>query len=413
MAIDFKQIRKVRDMNVNRGDRIVYSADFNATQRVDDELQDIRRLADAGAIIFILAHQGRYKDGSARSFDRTAYELSARLQQQVLFSRSSSELSLNRGEELMFGDVVLMENVRLNADEEKNDPELARRYARLGRKVVIGGFGKAHRCESSNHGILEHLPAWLATNHELEMAKITPWAGLDDESRTVVIGPDMKRKPYSVAVLGGVKKEKILDGLAGFVENYDYIIPGGIVLNTILKTRGINIGNSVIDDDGKTFEKQTEIILNTPEKKDKVYIPDKVRILVKDECGAERCVNAAPSSLNDYKDFRIVDFYINGRASYFLDKVAMDGGRIVLAGTPGMFKQGYTVATQKVLDYMNRESVRALALGGDTAGEIKGSGIPLRFRTSNGGGSALYFLARGTTPVYEALKVNNSRFAED
>ncbi len=416
--INLGDVRRLKDAQISKGERWLYSADFNVVPRVDEEAEDIKRISEAGGIVLILAHQGRLKDGSAKTIEPMVQYLREKLGREVLFSKLSTEILLQEPRKLIAGDVVLMENVRLNKGEEKfdseptkkYDPELAKKYSRLGSRVVIGGFGKAHRIEGSNVGLLDLIPGWLGTNHEVEMIKIAPWAGSDNETRKIILGPGLERKPYSIAVLGGIKKEKILDGLAGFVETYDYVIPGGIVLNTLLKNQIGDMGKSVIDDGGKTFETETAEILKKHH--DKIYIPDRVRILIKDENGVEKCIPADISSLSSRQNFKIVDFYINGKASYFLERTAIEGGRIVLAGTPGMFKQGYSMATTVVLDYMNRPGVRAIALGGDTAKEVRDSGIPIRFETSSGGGSALYFLARGTTPVYDALIINKSRFSD-
>lgn len=102
----------------------------------------------------------------------------------------------------------------------------------------------------------------------------------------------------------------------------------------------------------------------------------------------------------------IADFILPDSALKSLEKLATQGGRLVLAGTPGIYTVGFKTATEAILRYMNKDNINAIALGGDTAGEIKFKGP-----SSTGGGSALSFVANGTTAVYEALKLNKNKFS--
>ncbi|MBU0614508.1 MAG: phosphoglycerate kinase, partial [Nanoarchaeota archaeon] len=232
--------------------------------------------------------------------------------------------------------------------------------------------------------ILESIPGYLTKSQQREMEQLNFWAGNSDR--------------YSVAVLGGIKKEKITDGLVGLAKNYDVIIPGGIVLNTILKVMGMEVGDSILQDSGKSFEGQVAEVLN--EYGSKICVPNTV-IVYNPGTGKSDSLSVDQGVPEGY---RIVDYELPIEGLCALRKVRKDRGRLLVAGTPGLYKEGFTSATDVVLNTMHAMQTGAIVLGGDTAKELD------YHRFSTGGGSALYFVSHGTTPVFEALKMNKQRF---
>jgi phosphoglycerate kinase len=374
---------------IGRGERWIFSADFNIknvskSDRVDEELADILRISESGGITVILAHQGRY--GEAKSLDFVANYISETLRRKVhYFPENSSDAAFAFVEKLKPGEIALMGNTRFNEGEERNAPELAYTFAHLGDNVVVGGFGKAHRMHASNYGVLDYRRGYLGTSQFDQMRKLEDWKGQDSS--------------YSVAVLGGVKKEKILLGLKGFAPIYDAIIPGGIVLNTILKCIYGDVGQSVVSDKGSSFVNDVEEVL--AKHKDKLLIPIDV-IVAREEDGGfvdQKLVNLGREKVPD--DCKIISYRPPYSAELALGKVAKENGRLVIAGTPDVLLERADSASQRLLYWIERMEAKPLILGGDTARELNCRAI-----ISSGGGSALMYLTQGTTFVYEKLKEN-------
>jgi len=389
--MNFQNIKKLEDRKIKRGERWVYSAGFNVkpnlknTERIDSEIDDIQQISEAGGIVIILSHQGRQSDGDVIHLDFVANYLTKRLGKKVkYFPENNTIEAIDFANSLKEGEIAIVGNTRFNEGEEKNYAELAEQFSKFGDFAAIGGFNKAHREHASNIGVLNYLPGFLTRNHLREMKLLKPWAG--------------RSESYSVAILGGVKKEKITVGLRGFSKIYDFIIPGGIVLNTILKVEGYNIGNSVIEDEGRTFEKEAKEILK--ENRNKIYIPSKV--FITKDFKNYKLIDICEGVGDEYS---IVDSILNNGAIESLERAVNKKGRILLAGTPSLYKKGFKDATMKCLSYLEHQRVMSIILGGDSINEIPFNGIK-----SSGGGSSLEYLCSGTTAVYEALKRNKEKF---
>ncbi len=405
MYVDFRDVRQLEDVKICAGGRWIYSADFNSckrendgiklgtTTRVDEELADLQQIVAAGGKIVILAHKGRYKDKTAEELDFVAPYLSDRLGIEVKYCNETvGSKAIQYAQRLENGEVVVLGNTRKNPNEEKNAGDLASHFSVLGDKAAIGGFGKAHRAHASNVGILDYMPGFLTRSQIAQMRLLAPWAGEDEA--------------HSIAVLGGVKKEKIIIGLE-LAESYDRIIPGGIVLNTALKVMGYEIGKSVIEDSGRSFETEmSEFIERYP---NKLSLPTMLLAARKNEYGEINSALIDIESEDVPDDYMIVDFLISDFSHLDLERVCREHGRLLIAGTPGLVPEGFTAATTDIAEYVRREDVRGLILGGDSADDIGECGSAT---VSTGGGSALSFLGEGTTKVFEALKRNRIKFKE-
>ena len=399
MTINFDDVYQLEKAKIKKKDKWVYAADFNikhsgtelkSANRIDEEIEDIQQIIDAGGITAILAHQGRFKDGSAEDLDFIVPYLSSKLKNTNVyyFPENNTKKAVKFVKRLNPGDVAIMGNTRKNEGEEKNDPKLAKQFSKLGKYVAVGGFGKAHRAHASNFGILKHLTGYATRSQLKEMKILEPWA--------------KKQDTYSIAVLGGVKKEKITLGLTWFAQKYDAIIPGGIVLSTILKVMGYDIGESVIKDKGKTFEEDVKKVLEKPNRAE-IYIPNKVIIAKQTEEGFKDAYDIDISQ-GVPKDYMIVDYIMPNEAEESLDKLVKQSGRIILAGIPSVYTKGFKSSTDAVLKRLKMPNVESIVLGGSTSEEVDFKGP-----SSTGGGSALYFVANETTHVFEALKANKKK----
>jgi phosphoglycerate kinase len=381
----------LRDQRVTADQRWVYSAGFNVgpeladTSRIDIELDDIGRLSDAGARVSVLSHQGSWGDGSARHLDYVARYLQDRLQRPVrYFPENASSAAEQVSLAMRPGEVILFGNTRFHAGEAANDPFLAYRFAALGDAVAVAGFSKAHRRHASNAGITRHLPGFVTGSVEKEVRRLSAWAG------RATTGP-------SVAVLGGRKPEKTRIGLTGFCRTYDVVVPGGVVLNLLLRALGYEVGGSELGSDPDRCGHVTEQVLALRERAI-IHVPDTVLIapVAWPEARPARRIKVTQGVPGDHM---IVDFVPRTWLCRYLHSLAAEGGRAVLAGTPGCYLQGHRFACRALLSYLSRPAVQALLLGGDTVAEL-----PWQGAFSTGGGSALQFLAEGTCSVLDALR---------
>jgi len=394
--MDFKNIRILDEKPIKEGERWVYSAGFNVKpdlknkERINAEIEGIKYILKSKGVVSILSHQGRTVDKDMMHLDFLTLILNEKLGTPVrYFPENNSEAAVNFSKSLKSGEVAIFGNTRFHKGEEENDSNLAKQFAKLGDYVAIGGFSKAHRKNASNIGILEYLPGYITKNQLEEMKFLSQWSGKK---------PDV----YSVAILGGVKKEKITIGLKSFSKIYDFIIPGGIVLNTILKTKGYKIGCSLIKDGDKSFEEEVSQILKETNEF-KIYIPSKVIIAKKVDNGFEdsKTINISEGIPNDYM---IVDYVLDSTALEALEKTK-NNGRIILTGTPTLYTGGFDCAMNQILPYLENPNVKSIVLGGDSASEIPSKGLK-----SSGGGAALQVICEGKTAVCEALKKNKEKF---
>jgi len=385
-------MRLLRDHPVVPGERWVYSAGFNVgpaltdTGRIDTELDDLRGLAAAGARVALLSHQGSAKDGTARHLDYLAGYLGRRLGREVRYLPAcSSRQAQSWAAELRDGEIALFGNVRLEAGEERGDRELAAALARLGDRVAVGGFSKAHRRHASNVGILDFLPGYAASSLLGETELLRPWAAGGGTAG-------------SVAVLGGVKAEKTVVGLESLTRAYDVVIPGGVVLNTLLAVSGHAIGDSELGTEAERCAAVARTVLGRRHRA-RVHLPRTV--LITGPEGATRTVDVEEGVPDGWA---IVDFDLERWA---VDAVR-EAGRVLVAGTPGRHAEGNHRAAAAVLGAREPGDPHTLLLGGDTVAELAWTGP-----RSTGGGSALHYLADGTCAVIEALENNRKNGVGD
>lgn len=385
-------VAALRSRRVAPGERWIFSAGFNVrpdlrdTSRVDTELADVAYLADAGARVAVLSHQGNHADGSARELDFVADYMAGRLGRPVRYVPTEAGDAGAAGP-LADGEVAIFGNTRMHAGEERGDPELARRFARLGDAVAVGGFCRAHRAHASNAGVLRLRPGFAADSLLVELRRLDPWAGT---------APDR----YSVAVLGGTKVEKLSVGLAGLAATYDLVIPGGAVLNALLEARGVPIGRSLRAPGAATAARA---ILSLPSRAE-IHIPRRVVVARPVEGGIEapEVVSVADGVPPTHA---IVDPVLEGPIEERLARLVAERGRALLAGPPGVYAHGFRAASDRLLAAFRADGVDAILLGGDTLAELPWAGP-----TSTGGGAALEFLCRRTTAVLDALRESRRRW---
>jgi phosphoglycerate kinase len=384
--------RSLLDRPIVSGERWIYSAGFNVasgmhdTSRIDTELADIARLADAGARVAVLSHQGRHKDGSAQHLSDIATYLSRRLGRNVVYvPENTTDSAVERSHALAPGGVALFGNTRHHPGEEANDPALAAQFARLGDAVAIGGFSKAHREHASNAGLLQRLPGWAASSLLVELERLSPWSGSN---------PSVP----SLAVLGGVKPEKTLIGLSSFSRTYDVVVPAGAVLNHVLQALGYPVGDSELGEQPERCAMAANEILSSATAR--IHVPSRV-VIARRSGDSFTDPREIPAAEGVPPGFAIVDFHLETWLADLMREYGASGCRAVLAGTPSLYLKGFRHASTHLLDWASAPGVEAILLGGDTVSEL-----PFDGPTSTGGGSALCYLGQADLPVLRALREN-------
>lgn len=401
-------LRFIDRFQVAHGSRWIYSAGFNtsrnlsSTERIDEEIDDIRLILANGGSVALLSHQGSYKDGSAADIDYLIPYLSRKLETDVRYHRELlGQSAIDTAHQLLPGRLCLFGNTRQYADEEdyvqlSQGASFSKALSCLGHQAVIGGFSKAHRRNASNVGLCEWMPCWCANSIKRELESLEPWRNHSDK--------------YGVVVLGGVKREKIVTGLLGIGPRHDMVIPAGVVLNSLLHLMKVDVGDSVLADEG--VQRLLEPFLDS-ETFQKVVLPD---ALIARPANSRSCPSrsdknsmAQATTFNTFggipKGYEIVDFVLNPIAVNKICSFPAGQCQLLVAGTPSLVAEGFTTATEQVAMLLEHHRPFSLVLGGDSAAEIPFSGLK-----SSGGGSSLEYLAGKPLPVLEALRENLGRF---
>ena len=232
------------------GKRILLRTDYNvplnkdgtvaSAYRIEQSLPTINALIDKGCQIVICSHLGRPKGPEDRQFSLkpVARELSKLLKHDVTFVGDCVGDSVKKAvSEMKAGDIVILENVRFHEEEEKNDIEFAKSIvASTGAEVFVQDcFGVAHRSHASIVGTAKLLPAIAGLLLEKEVDTIT----------SVMSEPE---RPL-MAIIGGAKIADKIDIINLFIDKADVMVIGGAMANTFLKAQGVEVGDSLVDDD--------------------------------------------------------------------------------------------------------------------------------------------------------------------
>jgi phosphoglycerate kinase len=391
--------RSVREAEV-AGKRVLVRVDFNVPMedgriaddtRIRASLPTIRDLLERTAAVILVSHLGRPKGKPDPTF--TLRPIAARLAdllgRDVGFAEDVVGPSATAAvAALRPGQVLLLENVRFEAGEEKNDSELARRLAGLADLYVNDAFGAAHRAHASTVGVAELLPAYAGYLMQREL----------DALRRLVDSPE---RPY-VAILGGAKvsdKLAVIENLAGRV---DAIIVGGGMANTFLMAQGKRVGRSLAEPD---LAAEARSVLDEAAKGTfDVLLPNDVVV--------------APS-LEDAGTTVSVDSIPDEQAVYDVgpETTRRYAARIAAArtifwnGPMGVFERpAFAAGTTAVAKAVAASGAFSVVGGGDSIAAIERAGVADRIaHVSTGGGASLEFVEGRVLPGVAALERSAER----
>ncbi len=384
---------KLTDLDL-KGKRVFIRADLNvpvkdgkvtSDARIAASMSTIEYCMKQGARVMVTSHLGRPTEGEfseENSLKPVADNISQRLGKPVRLIRNW----VDGGFDVAEGELVVLENVRINKGEKKNDDELAKKYAALCDVFVMDAFGTAHRAEASTHGIAKYAPvacAGLLLMQELEALE----KALANPARPMV------------AIVGGSKVSTKLTVLESLSEKVDQLVVGGGIANTFIKAAGYNVGKSLCEDDLVPTAKGLMEKMSARGAR----IPIPVDVVVGKKFDANE-----PAVLKDVKDVAEDDmiFDIGPRSAQELADIIMKAGTVVWNGPVGVFEfDQFGEGTKKVAEAIANTQAFTLAGGGDTIAAIQKYGIYDKVSyISTAGGAFLEYLEGKTLPAVAILE---------
>lgn len=387
--------KSIEDIDV-RGKKVLVRCDFNVPlsdgvitddKRIRESLPTIKYLLDHSAKVILCSHLGRPKGefNMKYSLAPVAKRLSELLGKEVVLSKDVvGEDSVAKAAALKEGEVLLIENVRFHAEEEKNDPEFSKKLASLAEIYVNDAFGTAHRAHASTAGVADYLPAVCGYLIQKEI-------GVMGEALS-----DPKR-PF-VAILGGAKVSDKIGVIENLINKVDTLIIGGAMAYTFNKALGHKIANSRYEEDKLDLAK--ELMAKAKDKGVKFLLPvDNIA----GDAFDENC-HAVEVDSDDLPDgYMGLDI---GPATEKLFADALKGaGTVVWNGPMGVFEwERFAHGTKAVAKAVAESGAISIIGGGDSAAAVEQLGYADKMtHISTGGGASLEFLEGRTLPGIACL----------
>lgn len=388
--------KTVRDIDV-KGKKVLVRCDFNVpldenlqitdNRRVVGALDTIRYLVDQGAKVILCSHLGRPKGEVKKEFSLAPVqkELERLLGKEVkLADDIVGESAKTLTAQMNPGDIVLLENVRFDAREEKNDPEFAKELASLAEIYVNDAFGTAHRAHASTAGVADYLPAV---------------SGFLIEKELKFLGEALNnpQRPF-IAILGGKKVSDKIGVIQNLLEKVDTLIIGGAMANTFLKSEGYGIGNSIFEEDKLDLAK--ELMQKAKDKNVRMMLPVDVKIgkeFDKDTESKVVKVTEVP------EDWQIYDIGVETIEMY---KGVLDSAKTVMWNGPlGLFEfDQFAIGTKEIAGKLAQLDAVTVIGGGDSAAAVEKMNLADKMtHISTGGGASLEYLEGKVLPGIDCL----------
>ena len=388
--------KSVEDLEVS-GKKVLVRCDFNVPQDENGEITDDRRIREAlktinylvehNARVILCSHLGRPKGevNPKYSLKPVAKRISELTGKEVkmaedVIGESAKSLASN----LQDGEILLLENVRYDAREEKNDPEFSKELASLAELYVNDAFGTAHRAHSSTAGVAEYLPS--ACGYLIKKEIDIMGKALDNPER-----------PF-VAILGGKKVSDKISVINNLLDKVDSLIIGGGMAYTFFKAQGFEVGTSICELDKVDLAK--ELLEKAKAKNVRLVLPvDNVVVKEFDNDSPSMVVpsNAIP------EDYMGVD--VGPETLKLYEEVLKDAKTIVWNGPVGVFEcPNFAVGTNKLAEILASLNATTIIGGGDSAAAIEKGGFADKMtHISTGGGASLEFLEGKVLPGIDCI----------
>lgn len=384
-------IVRMTDLDLS-GKRVLIRQDLNvpiengritSEQRITASLPTLKRALEQGAAVMVTSHLGRPKEGvwsEADSLAPVAQRLSELLGRDVPLVRDWVD-----GVDVQPGQLVLLENCRMNVGEGNDDEALSKKYAALCDVFVMDAFGTAHRAQASTHGVIRFAP--VAAGGPLLMAE------LDALAQAL----DAPAKPL-LAIVAGSKVSTKLELLANLVGKVDQLIVGGGIANTFIAAAGYNVGKSLCEPD--LLDTAKKIVADAKARGADIPLPVDVvtaKQFLPDAAAEVKAVDAVA------EDDLILDIGPQTAAQYA--QLIEKAGTVVWNGPVGVFEfESFSKGTEALARAIASSKAFSIAGGGDTLAAVDKFDIAGDVSyISTGGGAFLEFLEGKTLPAVAAL----------
>ena len=387
--------KSIRDISP-KGKRVLVRCDFNVPldggtitddKRITEALPTVRYLMEQGGRVILCSHLGRPKGqvNPKYSLAPVAARLSELLGCEVPLSADIIGEDAHRlADSLKDGQVMLLENVRFDPREEKNDPEFAKELASLAELYVNDAFGTAHRAHASTAGVADYLPAVCGFLIEKEIGFLG--GALEDPKR-----------PFT-AILGGAKVSDKIGVIRSLLEKVDSLLIGGGMAYAFIKAQGGAIGDSLCEED--KLDLARDLLAEAREKGVRLLLPvDTV------------CADAfAPDAKSQVvKAGEIPDGWqgldIGPETVKLYCGAVADAGTVIWNGPMGVFEfPAFAKGTEAVAEALSRTDAITIIGGGDSAAAVEQLGYADKMtHISTGGGASLEFLEGKELPGVACL----------
>ena len=389
--------KTVRDIDI-KGKKVLVRCDFNVpydenrkitdNRRIVAALPTIKYLIDNNCKVILCSHLGRPK-GEVKpefSLNIVAEELSKLLGKEVKLAKDVvGEDAKNLAANLKEGEVMLLENVRFEPGEEKNDENLSKEFASLAEIYVNDAFGTAHRAHSSTTGVASYLPAVSGFLIEKELNFLG----------TALENPE---RPF-MAILGGKKVSDKIGVIKALLEKVDVLMIGGAMAYTFFKSMGYEVGNSICELDKLDLAK--ELMNDAKSKGVKFMLPVDTKVGKEFEPNTESKTVKFTEIPEGWEGFDI------GAETIKLYSEELKKAKTVVWNGPlGLFEfDQFAIGTNSIAKILADVDAVKIIGGGDSAAAVEKAGLADKFtHISTGGGASLEFLEGKKLPGIEALQ---------
>lgn len=379
--------------------RVIVRCDFNVPVKdghiLDDtkikaSLETINYLIDKNCKIILLSHFGKVKteeDKKKYSLRIVAERLNELVSSNVIFSPETRSSFLEiKATELQPKEILLVENTRFedvpNGFESNNDPQLAAYFASLGDVFVLDAFASSHRMHASTSGIAKFIPSCLGFCVQKEMEMLNKY----------VLNPEA---PFTI-IMGGAKITDKLSLIEKLLPKCNHMLLTGGLANSCLKSLGLNVGESLANDDTETLTRVKEIL---KEYNKKIVLPFDAIVGKKydDNYVASKDINKLAS------DEIIGD--IGPKTLKVYKKIIDESKTVFMNGTAGIYEEAkFSNGTLELLNIVTSSSAKTIAGGGDCIGAVDKFNMADKFTyISTGGGATLEYIINETLPAIATI----------
>lgn len=391
--------KTLKDFNY-KGKRVLVRCDFNVPMndkleitddnRIVQSLPTIKYLIDQGAKVILMSHLGRPKGEPKPEFSlcAVAKRLSELLGKEVKFiddPKVVSEEVREQVDQMKDGDVALLQNTRYRKEEEKNGEEFAKDLASLAEYYVNDAFGTSHRAHASNVGVSTYLPSALGFLVEKEVSIMGK--ALDNPER-----------PF-LAILGGAKVSDKIGVIDNLLNKVDSIAIVGAMAFTFLKSQGMEVGKSLVENDKTDLAKS--LVKKAEEKKVRLILP--VDIVVASEFKNDSEFKTVDS---DKIPADMMGMDIGPKTVSIIKEEINKSGTVVWNGPCGVFEMdNFSKGTFELAEALANSGCISIVGGGDSAAAVEKAGLSDKItHVSTGGGASLELLEGKVLPGIEAIE---------